>query len=202
MAEGCSEFDPVKSATSSKRLRNALLTVMAIALAALVAVYAVYRRGAESGADLIQSLPSGTSLTIDNLRHTAVREGKTEWTLEADRAKMTSDRNSATLDKVSVVFFAEDGGKVRLKADSGTLRTRSNDLEVSGNVVVWQDEYRLTCDRIEYHHRNRLLVADGPVKVAGKTLSVDAEAATFDMETRRLLFEGNVYGTIVHPLEM
>jgi LPS export ABC transporter protein LptC len=175
---------------------------MAIALAGVVAVYTVYRRGTETGADLLKNLPSGASLTIENLRQTAAREGKTEWTLDAARARMSSDRKSATLEKVSVVFFVEDGDEVHLTADAGLLKIRSNDLEVSGNVVVWQGGYRLTCERLEYHHRDRVIVAEGPVSVAGKSLSVDAEEATFDIESKRLRFKGNVYGTIVQALEM
>jgi LPS export ABC transporter protein LptC len=175
---------------------------MAIALAALVAVYTVYRRGAETGADLIKGLPAGTSLTIENLRHTAAREGRTEWTLDAARAKMSSDRKSAMLEKVSVEFFVEDGEAVHLAADEGILQTRSNDLEVSGNVVVRQGGYRLTCERLEYRYRDRMLVAEGPVRIADSIISVDAEQATFDMESKKLLFKGKVHGTIAQPLEM
>ena len=179
-----------------------MLAAMAIALVALVIVYALYRRGIDAGADLIKSMPKGPSLTIENLRHTAAREGSTEWTLEAAKAKMAGNRKSATLTDVSVVFFADDGGEVHLTADTGHLNLRSNDLKVTGNVVVWQQDYRIVTENLEYQNRQQLLVANAPVTVTGTTVSVTAESATFDLEKKHLRFEGNVYGTITQKLQM
>jgi LPS export ABC transporter protein LptC len=179
-----------------------MLAAMAIALAALVIVYALYRRGIDAGADLIKNMPKGPSLTIENLRHTAVREGSTEWTLEAAQAKMAGNRKSATLTEVSVVFFADDGDEVHLTADTGHLNLRSDDLKVSGNVVVWQKSYRIVTENLEYQNRRQLLVAKTPVKVTGTTVSVTAERATFDLENKHLRFEGNVYGTITRKIQM
>jgi LPS export ABC transporter protein LptC len=179
-----------------------MLAAMAIALIALVSVYALYRRGIDAGADLIKNIPKGSSLTIENLRHTAAREGSTEWTLEAAEAKMAGNRKSATLTDVSVVYFADDGDKVHLTADTGHLNLKSDDLKVSGNVVIWQRNYRIVTENLEYQNRRQLLVATTPVKVTGTTMSVTADSATFDLEKKHLRFEGNVYGTINRKLQM
>lgn len=171
-----------------------MLAAMALVLAAVVGAYIVYRKGLDAGTEVLKSMPAGPSLTIENLRHTASKEGRTQWTLEAARAKMTGDRQTATLEKVSVVFFMEDGGKARLTADRGSLNLRSDDLEVSGNVVVEQAKYRLTAETLEYRRRQRMVVAGGPVKVTGDAVSLNAETAAFDLKSGRLRFEGNVHG--------
>ena len=174
---------------------------MAIALAALAAVYAVYRSENGTAENIIENIPSGASLTIENLRHTAAREGAVDWQLNAARAKMAGDRKSAVLENVSVEFFA-DGGNVRLTAEAGRLDLRSNDLEVSGNVVVRNNDYRMVTERLQYRQRQRLLVADTPVRITGKAVSLTAETAAFDLENRNLRFEGNVYGTITENLPL
>lgn len=175
---------------------------MAITLAGLVAAFVLYRRSAGTGADLIENMAAAPGLTIENLRHTAAAEGRTEWTLEAARAKMTADGKSAALEQVLVVFHLKDGDRVRLTADEGLLDIPSNDLELRGNVVVVQGVYRLATKRMQYHHRQRVLTAGTPVSVAGVNVSLTAKTASFDMESRVLRFEGNVNGTIAQSLEM
>jgi LPS export ABC transporter protein LptC len=179
-----------------------MLGAMAITLAGLVAAFVLYRRGADTGAELIETMAAAPGLTIENLRHTAAVEGRTEWTLEAARAKMTADRQSADLEAVAVVFYLEDGDRVRLTADEGFLDIPSNDLELRGNIVVVHGVYRLTTDRMQYRHRQRLLTAGTPVTVASGKVSLTAKTASFDMDSRILRFEGNVNGTIAQNLEL
>jgi LPS export ABC transporter protein LptC len=186
----------------SGRLRTAIFAVMLIALGALAAVYVVYRRGIDPGADLMKKLPSGTSLSIENLRHTAARHGRTEWELSADTTRMMPGKNAAALDRVAVVFYMDDGSRVNLTADSGVLETGTSNLTVAGNVVVSRSEYRLTTERIRYRHQERILAAETPVTVSGVSMSLTADAATFDLDTRKLRFEGGVHGSIDQKLEM
>jgi LPS export ABC transporter protein LptC len=192
----------VKSGNApSKRLRIGLVAAMAIALAALAAVYAVYRSKDGTAENLIENMPSGASLTIENLRHTAAREGAVDWQLNAARAQMAGNRKSAVLENVSVEFFA-DAGSIHLTADAGRLDLGANDLEVSGNVVVRNDDYRIVTERLQYRQTDRMLVADAPVKITGKAVSLTADTAAFDLENRNLRFEGNVYGTITEHLPL
>lgn len=184
------------------RLRSVIFAVMLLALGALAAVYAVYRAGIDPNSDLIEKMPSGTSLSIENLRHTAARHGRTEWELTAAAARMIPEKNAAALDDVAVVFYMDDGSRVHLTAESGILETGTNDLIVSGNVIVRRDEYRLTTETIRYRHRARTLAAEHPVTISGDALFLEADTAVFDIDTRKLRFEGGVHGAIDQKLEM
>ena len=107
---------------------------------------------------------------------------------------MTPDRSPAQLDRLSAVFFLDDGTRVQMTADSGRLKTDSNDLEVTGNVILTNAGYRLTTERLVYGHRTRKISAPEAVAVTGRSMTLTADSATFDLESRRLRFEGSVYG--------
>ncbi len=191
-----------KGGVFSGRLRSVTFAVMVLALVALAAVYVVYRTGIDPGADLMKTLPSGTSLSIENLRHTAARHGRTEWELTAAAARMIPEKKAAALEKVSVVFYMNDDSRVHLTADTGLLETGTNDLTVSGNVIVSRDEYRLTTESIRYRHRERILAAENSVTISGAALFLEADTAVFELDTRKLRFEGGVHGAIDQKLEM
>jgi LPS export ABC transporter protein LptC len=186
----------------SRRFRNGLLLAMAISLAGLAGTYIAYRQGADPGDETYRTPTSGAGLTIENLRHTAAREGKTEWQLQAATARLTPDRTEAQLDRLSAVFFLDDGTRVEMTADEGRLETGSNDLEVAGNVVLTNDGYRLTTDKLRYGHKKRKISAPGPVAVSGGAMKLTADSATFDLESRKFHFEGSVHGIIDRKLAL
>ena len=188
--------------TKIQRVKWAILFVMLLAVGGIVGVYLGYRQMIHAPIDLLESVPEGTSLSIRNLRHTAIREGITEWQLVAETAQFDQGKKTAALEALSVTFFVSDGDRVLLTADHGKLKTDTNDIELSGNIVVKKGPFRLTTERLDYGHAQRVITSRAPVELAGKSITLLADSMTYNLNTRKARFRGHVNGTIDQHLAL
>lgn len=142
------------------------------------------------------SITSGANMSIDNVHQTATRDGVKEWSLEASSAKLIDSGDTALFTDVSVVFYLKDKSQVMMTAKEGMLNTATNDLTVTGNVVIDNSSYTMTTETLHYKNNSRIVIVDEFVKISGKTMAFHADALTFDMNKRKVLMKGNVKGTI------
>jgi lipopolysaccharide export system protein LptC len=187
-----------------KTLLLLVFTGIILLAALLVRGYFKYREFRENPAKLIEAIPEGTNILLGEVRHTAVREGKKEWTLEASSAQYSENSREALFKDVKVTFFMDNGGKVNLEGQQGTINTASNDMRVSGNVRVEKDENALLTDMIEYDHKKRLITSQFPIRILGRNFELQANAMQVDLATERAIFKGDVEGHInaVNQLQM
>ncbi|NIW00262.1 LPS export ABC transporter periplasmic protein LptC, partial [Candidatus Saccharibacteria bacterium] len=76
---------------------------------------------------------------------------------------------------LKVTFFLDDASEITLTADKGILNTDSNDIEVSGNVVVINREYKLLTEELNYAHDKRVLYSTAPVTISGPEAHLAAD---------------------------
>jgi len=182
----------------SRRRPNKLKIVIVVGivgiLISLTALFIHSRQVLENPQRLIEALPDDANLSIADIRHTATRNGKTEWVLDADSARYVDARKSVLLRNLDMTFFLEDQRKVQLKADNGVLQTESRDVRVSGNVVINQDSNRLSTESLLYQHNRRRLVTDRPVEITSDSYRLTADSMSLDLERNRAVFKGGVRG--------
>jgi len=142
------------------------------------------------------SITSGANMSIDNVHQTATRDGVKEWSLEARSAKLMDSGEKALFTNVSVVFYLEDKSQVMMTAKEGVLNTATNDLTVTGNVVIDNSSYTMRTEKLHYKNNSRIVTVDEFVKISGKTMAFNADALTFDMNKRKIFMKGNVRGSI------
>ena len=164
--------------------------------ALLVRGYLKYREFRENPAKLIEAIPEGTNIVLGEVRHTAVREGKREWTLEASSAQYSESSREAVFEDVKVIFFMDNGGTVNLEGQQGTINTASNDMQVSGNVRVETDDNALLTETIAYDHKTRLITSQSPIRILGPNFDLRADTMQVDLATEKAIFRGDVEGHI------
>jgi LPS export ABC transporter protein LptC len=101
---------------------------------------------------------------------------------------------------LTVTFFTDEGEDVQLSASEGLLDTESNDIQVSGDVKVANEEYVLTTTGLLYRHATRIISSAAPVLIqrkAGGKLSADS--MSLDLNSRLVTMEGNVTGVFDEP---
>jgi LPS export ABC transporter protein LptC len=96
-----------------------------------------------------------------------------------------------------VTFFTRDDQKVYLTARHGTVMTDSHDMEAHGNVVIYNDTYRLETEKMTYSHDSRVITSDDPVKIDGQAGDLTADSLRMDLNANRLVMRGHVRGTLV-----
>ncbi len=162
----------------------------------LVRGYFKYREFRENPAKIIEAIPEGTNIVLGEVRHTAVREGRKEWVLEASSAQYSETTKEAVFNDVKVTFFMDDGGQVYLEGQKGTINTASNDMQVVGDVRIEKDDQTLLTEKIEYDHETRYLTSPSEVRIAGRNFDLRADRMQVDLATEKALFTGAVEGRI------
>jgi len=184
-------------------LRLALVGIILATLVAVVAVFVSYRRlpvDPENAASLLKKTQADISLK--QIRHTATRDGRDEWTLTAKSAQVQRRHNRTVIDSPSVVFFLNDGGEVHLIAKIGILMPETNDLEAVGDVTVTHEDYVMKTERLRYDHQNRVIYSKDPVTIKGNRFSIVADRMVYDLNSRTSTFKGNVESSIHDTLSL
>ncbi len=140
---------------------------------------------------------AGVGMILDRIHQTATRDGRTEWSLDAQSAQYLQDVHKVLLSDLSVTFFLKDGGKVFLTAKRGEVATDTNDMQAEDDVVIRNEIYRLETQKVEYRHGPRLIESHTPVKIMGRSGELAADGLVFDLNANQLTMDGHVRGRLV-----
>jgi LPS export ABC transporter protein LptC len=179
-----------------KKLRIFFLIVILMTIGTVVAIFIGYRKISNAPEMLLASIKDGANLSLGKIRQTATRDGRKEWSLEAGSAHYMENEKKAVLKDLAITYFLEDSREVYLKAEQGILNTETNDIEFSGNVVIRNEDYRLTTEQLSYEHKRRFIFTDDPVNISGDASEVSADAATFDLKVNKIVLTGKVKAAI------
>jgi LPS export ABC transporter protein LptC len=175
-----------------KKLKIFLLATIFITLGGVIWIYIVFQQDSTVSESIPQSVEPDATLSIGKIHHTATRKGKKEWSLEAGSANYIGKTSQMVLKDLTVRFFIEDTGEITLAADKGILNTDSNDIEVSGNVVVINKQYKLLTEKLNYANDKRVLYSTAPVTISGPAVHLTADTLSFDLNTQKVTLEGSV----------
>jgi LPS export ABC transporter protein LptC len=160
----------------------------------LVTVFIKYREFSDNPAKLVDVIPEGTDIAIGEIRHTSVKDGRKEWSLEAASANYSDDTKEALFKDVQVVFFLENNREVMVKGRQGRLKTNTNDITISGDVTVEEADYKLAAQEIRYDNGQRQIDIPVPVTITGRGIELHADRMTVDLSSETALLEGAVNG--------
>ncbi|MEW5909114.1 MAG: LPS export ABC transporter periplasmic protein LptC [Thermodesulfobacteriota bacterium] len=177
----------------SRLIRFALSGIIFLGLAGVVAIFIDYRA---SNPDKTEALkPQGKAdISLTEIRHTAMKDGKKEWTLTAKSAHLVDRKNKTYVESPSIIFFLDNGEEVLLTARQGVLAVDSNNITVEGDVEIKHKDYVLNAHKLYYIHDKRLIFSKLPVEIRGKIFHLVADRMTHDLNTSRSVFDGNVKG--------
>ncbi len=135
-------------------------------------------------------------ISIDRIHQVSTQNGRKEWVLDAVSAKMIEFEKRLWLKELSMIFYTKDGKEVHLTADEGFVNTQTRDINVAGNVVLKNEEFELTTERLHYKSRSRKLSSKTPVKITGRSAILRGNTLQYDINTRNARLKGNVSGII------
>ncbi|MBA4323125.1 MAG: LPS export ABC transporter periplasmic protein LptC [Odoribacter sp.] len=180
---------------ANRNIKIALISVMVVTISLTIAVFIGYRYVSKSPEKVIPVVAAGSSITIEKIHQTSTRNGVVEWNLDASSATYSDDKKEAFLKDLSVTFFTKDNQKIFLTADNGTLKTETNNIEISGSIKIKNDEYLLKTEKINYIHDKRIIFSKVPVEITGNSMNLVADSMTIYLNTNRAELTGKVEGT-------
>lgn len=187
-------------ADRKRALKWILTAAAALGLVLLIVVFIQFRRQQDRYVVPLPDLAGQALMRLARLHQTATKDGKVQWELDAESARLEADSGRMILDSPVVDFYTDDGGKVLLTAEQGVLDTRSNDMEVRGNVRLHHDRYIFMTEVLVYQHARRILRSDVPVTIEGAGFGLRADTMTYDLEANRAQFDGQVEGDLYEDL--
>ena len=104
---------------------------------------------------------------VGNFSLTESLAGTKKWTLWAEWAAIYNEKAKVHARNVRIDFFEEDGTKFsELKADSGILDQKNNDMEARGNVFVrTEDGITLETQSLSWLNLSQKIVSEDFVKI-------------------------------------
>lgn len=178
------------------KLKIFLLATIFVTLGGIIGIYIGFKPETKVAESVPPSVEPDATLSIGKIHQTATRDGKNEWSLEADSAHYIEKNNQMILKDLTVVFFLKDNSEINLKADQGILQIDSNDIEVSGHVVLKNKEYNLVTEKLDYAHDRRVLYSNVRSTISGSSVQLVADSMTFDLDSKKLTLEGSVETTL------
>ncbi|MBA3030483.1 MAG: LPS export ABC transporter periplasmic protein LptC [Desulfobacteraceae bacterium] len=183
-----------KTITSGKlKLILLLMIILGFGLTLWAFLISMQQTDNEKGSELTGSSPRPT-LAIDKISHTATRDGKTEWSLEAGSAEYFNEEKKAVLKNIAIIFYMENNSTARISASEGVLLTSTNDIRISGDVILQNGDYGLKTDSLNYNHEKRLIYSNKPVDIRGETFHLTADEMAFDLASGKTKLKGHVKG--------
>jgi LPS export ABC transporter protein LptC len=179
-----------------QRVKPILIWMIFITLGVILSVFLSSRRFHDPQTAVLSEIQQEASLSMEGIRMVSTREGARAWELTAETGHYLDNRQQAVFKKISVFFYQKEGEPLTLTADNGIYQSESNDLELSGHVVVKNDQYQMESTQLQYEHKLRILESNTPVSVKGKAVDLAAESMTYFLETDKITLEGKITGTI------
>lgn len=187
----------MKSKRPFKHLKFLLVGLMVTAAVALAGFFALQRYILSKPEVLLTALDDKAQLALQKIHQTATRGGITEWSLDADSARYLDESKQLLLENLAVEFFMDDGTRMLLTADRGTLQTDTNNIAVRENVHVTKEDMALRTEALDYDHQKRLLTSQTDVRITSSGSEITAETFSYDLNTRQAVLDGNVRGVFL-----
>ena len=89
-----------------------------------------------------------------------------------------------------------------MSADSGAWHTESNDLDVTGHIMIKNKKYVLQTEKLKYIHERRILTTLTPVTITGEVLKTTADKMIYNLDKGLIYLDGNVTGMIGEDIEL
>lgn len=185
------------SSRSQKRklLKRLLVALILLIAGSTIGVFTFYRQMMKEPEKILEKIPENTNLAMGKVHHTATRDGKTEWSLEAASAEIDEPNKKIVFKDLQVTFYMEADREVKLTAQKGVLQTETNDLAVAGDVVIQDPRFRLDAEQLFYNHKNRKMQSKKPVKISNAASVLTADSMHMDLNNKKAIFEGNIKGS-------
>lgn len=185
-----------------KKLKFFLISIIFITCSVILSVFVGYRHISDKGDRLVYPVKSKANISIGKAHQTATRNGIKEWSLDAASADYMNHQEQVIFHDLSLTFFLKDNTKVYVTADQGILKTESNDMELSDNVVVKNKDYRLGCENLHYQHNRKIIFSKVPVNITGTSFNLVADSMRLNLKTNRTVFKGRVKGTLSEKITL
>jgi LPS export ABC transporter protein LptC len=100
------------------------------------------------------------------------------------------------LDTIEVILIKKGKPDVKIYADKGKLNTLDKNLELDKNIKAFNEQYKITCDKLFFKNTKKMIYLKGNVKIESQTSVFYSENGEFDIKADTLTLINNVKGLL------
>jgi LPS export ABC transporter protein LptC len=132
-------------------------------------------------------------LSLQGVRLSQGKEGRTAWTLQADKARFDEDSGLLHLGRPRVTYRSEtEGDPVFVQAPEGEVSQERNTARMWSGVQARYQGHTVTADRLDYVGRQDRITFTGQVVMSGRGTTIHAPRATIDLKDNVMTARGGV----------
>lgn len=194
-------IDQLPIVSASKKIKYVFSTIVVILICGIIAVFLRNKFRLKQIASPLPPQKINATLSIQSFRHTATQDGQRKWSVEASSANLYSKENIAALTDISASFFLDKDKTIYLTAEKGVLQVDTNNMTLSGHIVVKFSDHVMTTENLNYVNKSHIINATTPVTITGDTMSLKADTMCYRLDTDIIRCSGNVKGTFKQTTE-
>jgi len=183
------------------RLRWLVVALLVLVLAAgawLLKGDIEARRRAEQARPILDALPN-VAQRIQDFHRVKIDNGRKVWEVSAREAQYLESEDVVVVDAPLLEVFLRDGRSVSLRGANGKVFLKDRELqrvEFAGDIQVWLGEYALSTDTAHYEADRGVIIAPGPVRIAGRDFELIGEHMEVVVADQRVAVSSKVQTTL------
>jgi len=181
-----------------------LLLVLALGLALVLLAVISLRYRAESQLKLlVEALPKGIDVSLQDIDYTHIEDGKARWRLVAQQVERQSASGVLGLVEPELSFYDEQGEtKGFLQAGKGEVSDDYQQVRLRGDVVLKNSAgYTLYTDSLDYDHATQMATTDEHVRMVADNVRLEGTGLVFYLQQELLQLKADVNGSL-NPKEV
>ena len=172
-----------------------LLLVLALGLAlVLLAVISLRYRAESQLQSLVEVLPKGIDVALQDIDYTHIEDGSARWRLVAQQVERQSASGILGLVGPQLSFYDEQGeSKGFLQAGKGEVSDDYQQVRLRDDVVLKSSAgYTLYTDSLDYDHATQMATTDAHVRMVAEGMDLEGNGLVFYLQQERLLLNADV----------
>lgn len=174
-----------------------LLLVLALGMAlVLIAVISLRYRTENQLQSLVEALPQGIDVALQDIDYTHIEDGRARWRLVAQQVERQSASGVLGLIGPQLNFYDEQGeAKGSLQSDKGEVSDDYQRVRLRGDVVLKSSAgYTLYTESLDYDHTTQKATTVAHVRMVAEGLHLEGNGMVFYLQQERLLLNADVKG--------
>jgi len=127
-------------------------------------------------------VPGRKGSSLESLRVVQQEHGELKWILEAGKAELSKDLDAADLESLTLKMMRPAG--MTISGSGGRYDFRTENLEVSGDVVVSGTSWVLHTDSLLWDSGSDRLRSDDDVRIEAKTFALEGTGLEIDTKSQ------------------
>lgn len=174
-----------------------LVTAFGLALVLLAVIALRYRPGSQLQT-LVEALPQGIDVAMQDIDYTHIEEGRPRWRLVAEQVERQAASGNFGVSRPQMSFFDPHGEVTgSLEAGAGEVSDDYDKVSLRGDVVLQSATgYTLYTDHLDYDQLTQSASTDAPVRLVADGLHLQGTGLAFDVRQQRLSLHAHVRGSL------